>query len=114
MAKSRIIAERDLRRMEEQLERHLDRLYGKRSNCHNEEWELDPKKLKVNNLIGQGAYGSVYKGVYDGKQVAGIQYAILVFTCTNAFIILFFLTLVILLGLGLYRFQRFNYFYSQS
>jgi len=35
-----------------------------------QEWELDPTKLKVNTIIAKGAYGSVYKGVYDGKQVA--------------------------------------------
>ncbi|MCD7464561.1 hypothetical protein HAX54_052989 [Datura stramonium] len=35
-----------------------------------EEWELDPRKLTVKNLIGFGGFGSVYKGFYDGKQVA--------------------------------------------
>ncbi|KAK4373196.1 hypothetical protein RND71_008580 [Anisodus tanguticus] len=65
--------------MDEQLERHLDRMFNDHKDCKEskvevskkEEWELDPsKKLKVNNLIGQGAYGSVYKGFYDGKEVA--------------------------------------------
>ncbi|KAK4375268.1 hypothetical protein RND71_005945 [Anisodus tanguticus] len=66
--------------MEEQLERYLDRVFGEHKGCNEsnvevctkkEEWELDPKKkLKINNLIGQGAYGSVYKGFYEGKEVA--------------------------------------------
>ncbi|KAK4725046.1 hypothetical protein R3W88_027825 [Solanum pinnatisectum] len=79
MAKSRIIAKIDLRRMDEQRERHL---FSNNNGCTEEtnklelimtkkqEWELDPTKLKVNNIIAKGAYGSVYKGVYDGKQVA--------------------------------------------
>lgn len=37
----------------------------------NEEWELNPKKLRVKKLIGYGGFGSVYAGVYDGKKVAG-------------------------------------------
>ncbi|KAH0720900.1 hypothetical protein KY289_006233 [Solanum tuberosum] len=68
--------------MDEQLERHLDRVFSNNNGCTEEtnklevimtkkqEWELDPTKLKVNNIIAKGAYGSVYKGVYDGKQVA--------------------------------------------
>ncbi|XP_049342665.1 serine/threonine-protein kinase STY13-like [Solanum verrucosum] len=82
MAKSRIIAKIDLRRMDEQLERHLDRVFSNNNGCTEEtnklelimtkkqEWELDPTKLKVNTIIAKGTYGSVYKGVYDGKQVA--------------------------------------------
>lgn len=94
MAKSKIIGEIDLRKMEEQLERHLDRVFSNQNNnkgCEElkvtikEEWELDATKLKVNNLIDEGAYGSVYKGVYDGQQVAGIYYAMLVYTCVHKF-----------------------------
>ncbi|XP_059306569.1 serine/threonine-protein kinase STY13-like [Lycium ferocissimum] len=81
MAKTRTRAEIDLKRMDEQLERQLDRMFSDHKGCeeskkvevitNKEEWKLDPnKKLKVNNLIGQGAYGSVYKGLYDGKEVA--------------------------------------------
>ncbi|KAK4721268.1 hypothetical protein R3W88_011501 [Solanum pinnatisectum] len=79
MAKSRIITKTDLKRMDEQLERHLDKLFSKGCDeskklevTKKQEWELDPTKLKVNvnNLIAEGAYGSVYKGVYNGQQVA--------------------------------------------
>lgn len=35
-----------------------------------EEWELDPRKLTINNLIGFGGFGLVYRGRYDGKQIA--------------------------------------------
>ncbi|KAH0691054.1 hypothetical protein KY285_018257 [Solanum tuberosum] len=35
-----------------------------------EEWELNPKKLRVKKLIGYGGFGLVYAGVYDGKKVA--------------------------------------------
>ncbi|KAK6791373.1 hypothetical protein RDI58_010454 [Solanum bulbocastanum] len=79
MAKSRIITKTDLKRMDEQLERHLDNLFSKGCDeskklevTKKQEWELDPTKLKVNvnNLIAEGAYGSVYKGVYNGQQVA--------------------------------------------
>ncbi|TMW86577.1 hypothetical protein EJD97_021195 [Solanum chilense] len=35
-----------------------------------EEWELNPKKLRIKKLIGYGGFGSVYAGVYDGKKVA--------------------------------------------
>ncbi|RAL54960.1 hypothetical protein DM860_013656 [Cuscuta australis] len=33
-------------------------------------WELDPKKLRVKSVIGQGSYGYVYRGTYDGRDVA--------------------------------------------
>eukprot|EP00246_Nothoceros_aenigmaticus_P001306 TRINITY_DN11814_c0_g1_i1.p1 TRINITY_DN11814_c0_g1~~TRINITY_DN11814_c0_g1_i1.p1 ORF type:complete len:224 (+),score=37.37 TRINITY_DN11814_c0_g1_i1:135-806(+) len=35
-----------------------------------EEWELDPTKLLLKNVIAQGTYGTVHRGVYDGKDVA--------------------------------------------
>ncbi|PHT97836.1 hypothetical protein BC332_33241 [Capsicum chinense] len=79
MAKNQIKAEIDLRRMNEQLDKHLARIFSENNKkgfeeCEVtkvvEEWELDPKKLKISKFIAEGAYGSVYKGVYDGKQVA--------------------------------------------
>nr|XP_009589903.1 serine/threonine-protein kinase STY13-like [Nicotiana tomentosiformis] len=80
MAKTSIRAEIDLRRMDEQLQKHLDRVFSNPKCCESEEpkvqvikkeeWEFDCKNIKVESLIGQGAYGSVYKGVYNGKEVA--------------------------------------------
>ncbi|PHT28104.1 hypothetical protein CQW23_32290 [Capsicum baccatum] len=64
--------------MDEQLDKHLARIFSENNKkgfeeCEVtkvvEEWELDPKKLKISNFIAKGAYGSVYKGVYEGKQV---------------------------------------------
>lgn len=83
MAKSTIVTKTDLKRMDEQLERHLDKLFRKGCDetkslevTKKQEWELDPTKLKinVNHLIAEGAYGSVYKGYYNGQEVAGIYY----------------------------------------
>ncbi|KAM3283177.1 hypothetical protein P3S67_026822 [Capsicum chacoense] len=82
MAKNQIKVEIDLRRMDEQLDKHFARIFGENNKkgfeeCSKvevtkvvEEWELDPKKLKISKFIAEGAYGSVYKGVYDRKQVA--------------------------------------------
>ncbi|KAH0668971.1 hypothetical protein KY289_023464 [Solanum tuberosum] len=35
-----------------------------------QEWELDASELTVKKLIGLGGFGVVYKGLYNGKQVA--------------------------------------------
>ncbi|BBN18839.1 protein MpMAPKKK21 [Marchantia polymorpha subsp. ruderalis] len=34
------------------------------------EWEIDPSKLILKNVIAQGTYGTVHRGTYDGKDVA--------------------------------------------
>ncbi|KAF3630457.1 hypothetical protein FXO37_28468 [Capsicum annuum] len=56
--------------MDEQLDKHLARIFGENNKkgfeeCEVtkvvEEWELDPKKLKIIKFIAEGAYGSVYK-----------------------------------------------------
>lgn len=36
-----------------------------------EEWEIDLAKLDIRNVIAHGTYGTVYRGVYDGLDVAG-------------------------------------------
>ncbi|XP_033515728.1 uncharacterized protein [Nicotiana tomentosiformis] len=74
MVKTRTRADIDLRRMGEQLQRHLDRVFSDHKSCESEEskvqiitkeeWELECQKIKVKSLIDQGAYGSFYKGVY--------------------------------------------------
>ncbi|KAL3849890.1 hypothetical protein ACJIZ3_011772 [Penstemon smallii] len=35
-----------------------------------EEWEIDLGKLDIKNVIAYGTYGTVYKAVYDGQDVA--------------------------------------------
>ncbi|KAI5071459.1 hypothetical protein GOP47_0013710 [Adiantum capillus-veneris] len=35
-----------------------------------EEWEIDLSKLVLKNVIARGTYGTVYKGSYDGQDVA--------------------------------------------
>ncbi|KAM3360555.1 hypothetical protein P3S68_020267 [Capsicum galapagoense] len=63
MAKNQIKAEIDLRRMDEQLDKHLARIFGENNKkgfeeCSKaevvEEWELDPKKLKIIKFIVKG------------------------------------------------------------
>ncbi|CAI9087269.1 OLC1v1021303C1 [Oldenlandia corymbosa var. corymbosa] len=35
--------------------------------------KLDPEKLKLEEYIARGSFGSVYKGLYDGQEVADIN-----------------------------------------
>ncbi|PKA62038.1 Serine/threonine-protein kinase HT1 [Apostasia shenzhenica] len=69
----------DLRSLDEQLERHLNRALTmekkKKGNeddrrKEKEEWEIDPTKLLIKGLIARGTFGSVHRGVYDGQDVA--------------------------------------------
>ncbi|XP_078431031.1 serine/threonine-protein kinase 52-like [Wolffia australiana] len=68
----------DLKRLDEQLERHLSRVWtlekvrkedggGQREKP---EWEIDPFKLTVKGAIARGTFGAVHRGVYDGVDVA--------------------------------------------
>lgn len=36
-----------------------------------QEWEIDLSKLDMNHVLARGTYGTVYRGVYAGQQVAG-------------------------------------------
>ena len=54
------------------LERHQNR--GKTPEHERrkmEEWEIDLGKVVLKNIIARGTFGTVYKGVYDGQDVAG-------------------------------------------
>ncbi|GMH02400.1 hypothetical protein Nepgr_004239 [Nepenthes gracilis] len=62
----------DLKNLDIQLEKHLSRVWSKEReiNTRNEEWEIDLSKLDIRCVIAHGTYGTVYKGVYDGQDVA--------------------------------------------
>ncbi|KAL0371280.1 UNVERIFIED_CONTAM: Serine/threonine-protein kinase STY13 [Sesamum angustifolium] len=63
----------DFKTWDVQLEKHLSRAWSRDTEAHNklEEWEIDLAKLDIKNVIAHGTYGTVYKGVYDGQDVAG-------------------------------------------
>lgn len=63
----------DFKAWDVQLEKHLSRAWSRDTEAHNkpEEWEIDLAKLDIKNVIAHGTYGTVYKGVYDGQDVAG-------------------------------------------
>ncbi|KAL8530546.1 hypothetical protein ACS0TY_007545 [Phlomoides rotata] len=62
----------DFKSWDVQLEKHLSRALSRNSEAQGkpEEWEIDLAKLDIKNVIAHGTYGTVYKGVYDGKDVA--------------------------------------------
>jgi hypothetical protein len=90
----------DLKSLDEQLERHLNRVLtlenkNKRDDDdgdvvvtanptptpsttrtapfkkQRQEWEIDPSKLSIKTVIARGTFGTVHRGVYDGQDVAG-------------------------------------------
>lgn len=64
----------DLADLDAALEKHLSRSTSRAAQGQPrpvEEWELDTTKVILKNVIAQGTYGTVHKGVYDGKDVAG-------------------------------------------
>lgn len=55
------------------LERHLGRTQNKPAPEPRgpvEEWEIDPHDIILKNVIAQGTFGTVHKGVYEGQDVA--------------------------------------------
>ncbi|KAG8389315.1 hypothetical protein BUALT_Bualt02G0216600 [Buddleja alternifolia] len=62
----------DFKSWDVQLEKHLSKTWCKDTEARNkpEEWEIDLAKLDIKNVIAHGTYGTVYKGVYDGQDVA--------------------------------------------
>lgn len=79
----------DLKSLDEQLQRHLNRTWTMEKNKRREEeeeeeavsrqtaatrqdWEIDPSKLIVKGAIARGTFGTVHRGIYDGQDVAGI------------------------------------------
>jgi hypothetical protein len=65
----------DLKSLDKQFEKHMSRAWSmkkREARRPKEEWEIDPTKLVIKSAIARGTYGIVHRGVYDGKDVAGI------------------------------------------
>ncbi|KAL2608694.1 hypothetical protein R1flu_027267 [Riccia fluitans] len=65
----------DLADLDAALEKHLSRtnrsaVASSRVSEKLKEWEIDPSKLILKNVIAQGTYGTVHRGTYDGQDVA--------------------------------------------
>ncbi|XP_068634197.1 serine/threonine-protein kinase 54 [Aristolochia californica] len=63
----------DLKSLDVQLEKHLSRVWSRdrtEAPRHKEEWEIDLSKLEIRYVIAHGTYGTVYRSVYDGQDVA--------------------------------------------
>uniref|UniRef100_A0A453LR90 Protein kinase domain-containing protein n=2 Tax=Aegilops tauschii subsp. strangulata TaxID=200361 RepID=A0A453LR90_AEGTS len=63
----------DLTSLDIQLEQQLNKKWGKtniKSQGPKADWEIDLAKLEIRHVIAQGTYGTVYRGTYDGQQVA--------------------------------------------
>ena len=69
----------DIKRIDEQLQRHLNRVWAmqnhdkenKVSLTQKQDWEIDSTKLIIKQVIAHGAFGTVHRGLYDGQDVAG-------------------------------------------
>lgn len=66
----------DLKNLDVQLEKHLNRVRSINSEPHlpTEDWELDLSKLDIRCYRARGSFGTVYKGTYDKQDVAGKHY----------------------------------------
>ncbi|XP_051142286.1 serine/threonine-protein kinase STY13-like [Andrographis paniculata] len=62
----------DFKTWDVQMDKHLTRAWSKDTESHEmaEEWEIDLSKLDIKNVIAHGTHGTVYKGIYDGQEVA--------------------------------------------
>ncbi|KAL7599859.1 serine/threonine-protein kinase STY13 [Lactuca sativa] len=65
----------DFKSWDVQLDKHLSRVWSRdrekeAAHTKKEEWEIDLAKLDIRNVIAHGTYGTVYRGVYDGQDVA--------------------------------------------
>lgn len=64
----------DLKSLDIQLEKQLTKVLNKEKDGGpqrvKEEWEIDPSKLEIRYVVAQGTYGTVYRGTYDGQDVA--------------------------------------------
>ncbi|KAL2935851.1 Serine/threonine-protein kinase HT1 [Bienertia sinuspersici] len=68
----------DFKTWDLQLEKHLSQVWSRdrdrdlkgANSFKKEEWEIELSKLDLKHVIAHGTYGTVYKAVYDGKEVA--------------------------------------------
>ncbi|XP_012092189.1 serine/threonine-protein kinase STY13 isoform X1 [Jatropha curcas] len=62
----------DFKSWDIQLEKHLNRAWSRDGEVQTkrQEWEIDLSKLDMRHVIAQGTYGIVYRGNYDGQDVA--------------------------------------------
>ena len=69
----------DIKSIDEHLRRHLIRVCAMQNLdkgnkvriTQKQDWEIDPNKLIIKQVIARGAFGTVHRGLYDGKDVAG-------------------------------------------
>uniref|UniRef100_A0A7N0ZRW2 non-specific serine/threonine protein kinase n=1 Tax=Kalanchoe fedtschenkoi TaxID=63787 RepID=A0A7N0ZRW2_KALFE len=62
----------DFKSWDVQLEKHLSRVWSRERESYGkkEVWEIDLSKLDIRYVIAHGTYGTVYRGNYDGQDVA--------------------------------------------
>lgn len=63
----------DFKSWDIQLEKHLSRAWSRDREvpAKKEEWEIDLSKLDIRYVKAHGTYGTIYRGSYDGNDVAG-------------------------------------------
>ena len=59
--------------LDQRLDKHIIRILTmeKERRMEDEKWQIDSAKLSIRSFIGEGGYGTVYYGIYDGEKVAG-------------------------------------------
>ncbi|PKA48801.1 Serine/threonine-protein kinase HT1 [Apostasia shenzhenica] len=63
----------DLKSLDIQLEKKLSKIWLRDvigSMRPKEEWEIDLSKLEIRYVVARGTYGTVYRGTYDGQDIA--------------------------------------------
>lgn len=63
----------DFKSWDVQLEKHLSRVWSRERELlppKTEEWEIELAKLDMRHEIARGTYGTVFRGAYDGQDVA--------------------------------------------